>query len=135
MAFDAYDDRSLIENTCNREAKEAWFLEHHPKRSEAGVRVHAYFVFLCMALMAAYRLHKEKTDEAERRGKETGTTRYRRKLEVKNRDKVIVFIPGYFGIFRNFEIFLLMGGRIREHAGQTAETVLERYGARSAPFS
>ncbi len=135
VAFDAYDDRSLIENTCNREAKEAWFLEHHPKRSEAGVRVHAYFVFLCMALMAAYRLHKEKTDEAERRGKETGMTRYRRKLEVKNRDKVVVFIPGYFGIFRNFEIFLLMGGRIREHAGQTAETVLERYGAASVPLS
>ena len=31
--FDAYDDRSLIENQCNREAKESWFLEHHPKRS------------------------------------------------------------------------------------------------------
>ncbi len=135
MAFDAYDDRSLIENTCNREAKEAWFLEHHPKRSEAGVRVHAYFVFLCMALMASYRLHKEKTDEAERRGKQTGTTRYRRKLEAENRDKVIVFIPGYFGIFRNFEIFLLMGGRVREPAGQTAETILDRYSARSAPLS
>jgi hypothetical protein len=46
VAFDAYDDRSLIENCCNREAKEHWFLEHHPKRSEAGVRVHAYFVLL-----------------------------------------------------------------------------------------
>jgi hypothetical protein len=45
VAFDAYDDRSLIENSCNREAKEHWFWEHHPKRAEAAVRVHAWFVF------------------------------------------------------------------------------------------
>ena len=45
--FDACDDRSLIENICNREVKESWFLEHHPKRSEAGVRVHAWLVFTC----------------------------------------------------------------------------------------
>jgi len=26
--FDACDDRSLVENICNREAKESWFIEH-----------------------------------------------------------------------------------------------------------
>jgi hypothetical protein len=72
VAFDAYDDRSLIENSCNREAKEHWFLEHHPKRSGAGVRVHAYFVFCCMALVAAFRFYKAKTDQAARRGQDTG---------------------------------------------------------------
>ncbi len=46
VAFDAYDDRRLIENTSNREAKESWFLEHHPKRSETRMRVRAYFVFM-----------------------------------------------------------------------------------------
>jgi hypothetical protein len=131
VAFDAYDDRSLIENSCNREAKEHWFLEHHPKRSEAGVRVHAYFVFLCMALVAAYRLYKAKTDEAERRGQETGITRYRRKLEMLNRDKVVVFLGEQFGIFRSWEFALLVGVTVREHAvaGETAQTVLRRYGA------
>jgi Transposase DDE domain len=129
VAFDAYDDRSLIENTCNREAKEAWFLEHHPKRSEAGVRVHAYFVFLCMALVSAFRMYKEKTDAAERRGEDTGIARYRRLLELQNRDKVVVFIGEHFGIFRNFEFALLLGATVHDRRlmGESAETVLARY--------
>lgn len=90
--FDAYDDRSLIENTCNREAKESWWLERHPKRSEAGVRVHAYFVFTCMALVTALRLHQQAAEAAEQRGEETGIGRFRRQLEARSRDKVIVFL-------------------------------------------
>lgn len=130
VAFDAYDRRSLIENTCNREAKEHWFLESHPKRSEAGVRVHAYFVFVCMALMAGFRLYKAKADEAKQRGQETGIHRYRRQLERQNRDKVAVFIGSHFGIFRSFEFALLGGVRVqeREIMGETTATVLQRYG-------
>jgi hypothetical protein len=130
--FDAYDDRSLIENTCNREAKESWFLEHHPKRSEAGMRVHAYFVFTCMALVTAFRLHQQQAEEAEIHGEETGIGRYRRQLEAKNRDLVIVFCGDRFGIFRNHEVFLLVGISVRERAlmGESAETVLTRYRAR-----
>ncbi len=130
VAFDKYDDRSLIENSCNREAKEHWFLEHHPKRSEAGLRVHAYFVFFCMALVAAFRLHKAQADEAERRGQDTGIARYRRKLEMFNRDKLVVFIGEHFGIFRSWEFTLLVGVTVREHAvqGESALTVLRRYG-------
>ena len=130
VAFDAYDRRSLIENTCNREAKEHWFLESHPKRSEAGVRVHAYFVFACMALVSAFRLSKAKADEAEQRGQETGIHRYRRRLEMENRDKMAVFIGDHFGIFRSFEFALLLGARVRERElmGETTATVLQRYG-------
>lgn len=135
VAFDKYDDRSLIENTCNREAKEAWFLEHHPKRSEAGVRVQAYFVFVCMALVTAFRAYKAKTDKAERRGEDTGISRYRRELTVANRDKVVVFIGDAFGIFRNFEFALLAGITIRERAliGESVQTVLQRYGVARPP--
>jgi Transposase DDE domain len=61
--FDAYDERSRIENTINREAKESWFLENHPKRSEAGVRVHAYFVLVCMALTTAFRKYLKDAEE------------------------------------------------------------------------
>jgi hypothetical protein len=130
VAFDAYDDRSLIENGCNREAKEHWFLERHPQRSEAGVRVHAYFVFVCMAMVAAFRLYKSKTDEAERRGQDTGIARYRRRLEMTNRDKVVVFIGEHFGILRSWEFALLVGVTVRERvvAGETVHTVLRRYG-------
>lgn len=131
VAFDAYDDRSLIENTCNREAKESWFLEHHPKRSEAGMRVHAYFVFMCMGLIAAFRSYKEQALEAERKGEDTGISRFRRQLEFKNRDKVVVFCGEHFGIFRNFELVMLLGGMVRDRAlmGESQHTVLQRYGA------
>lgn len=131
--FDAYDDRSLIENQCNREAKESWFLEHHPKRSEAGMRVHAYFVFTCMALVTAFRLHQQKAEEAEERGEETGIGRFRRQLETRNRDKVVVFCGQRFGIFRNYEVFLLVGVAVREREimGESAESVLARCRARS----
>lgn len=130
--FDAYDDRSLIENQCNREAKESWFLEHHPKREEAGMRVQAYFVFTCMAFVTAFRLHQEAAEKAESRGKETGIGRYRRQLEAANRDKVIVFCGERFGIFRNWEVMLLLGIPVRERMvmGDTTETVLARYRAR-----
>ena len=129
-AFDAYDDRSLIENTCNREAKEHWFLEHHPKRSEAGVRVHAHFVFLCMALVAGFRAYKSKLDLAERRGQDLGITRYRRQLEANNSDKLLVIIGSFFAVMRSFEFALLAGIHVREHevAGESAETVLRRFG-------
>ena len=131
VAFEAYDDRSLIENGCNREAKEHWFLEHHPKRTEAGVRTQAFFVFFCMALIAGFRAHKAQTDEAERRGQDTGISRYRRQLELKNRDKVVVFIDAEFGIFRNWEFALLCGVGVRERnlMGESVQTVLRRYGA------
>ena len=131
VGFDAYDDRSLIENTCNREAKESWFLEHHPKRSEAGVRVHATFVFMCMALMSAFRMHKEKCDELEFKGEDTGIARYRRQLKRMNRNKVIVFCGPNFGIFRDDEFAMLAGITVRKRAlmGESVQTVLARYGA------
>ncbi|MEI8254751.1 MAG: hypothetical protein WCJ30_03680, partial [Deltaproteobacteria bacterium] len=130
VAFDAYDDRSLIENSCNREAKEHWFLEHHPKRSEAGVRVHAYFVFLCMALVAGFRAEKTKSDEAERRGQDIGITRYRRAQQARNRDKVAVFIGGHYGIFRSYEFAVLVGVTVRDLAlrSETRDGVLARFG-------
>ena len=130
-AFDAYDDRSLIENTCNREAKESWFLEHHPKRSEAGMRVHAYFVFMCMGLVSAFRSYKEQAEEAAFKGEDTGIARFRRQLEMRNRDKVVVFCGEHFGIFRNFEVMMLLGATVRDRAlmGESLHTVFQRHGA------
>ena len=137
VAFDAYDERSRIENSCNREAKEHWFLEHHPKRSESGVRVHAYFVLVCMALVAGFRAYKSQSDEAERRGQDLGITRYRRALERENRDKVVVFIGDRFGIFRSYEFALLVGVTVKERTlmGESVETVLRRYGVRGTDTS
>jgi hypothetical protein len=132
--FDAYDNRSVIENTCNREAKEAWHLEAHPKRSEAGVRVQTFFVFFCMAIIAGFRVAREKAEEAERRGEDTGMRRYRRDLAMKNRDKVVVFIGDHFGIYSNNEVLLLLGISVREaqEMGDSTQNVMDRIRARAA---
>ena len=78
--------------------------------------------------MAAFRLHQQAAEEAESRGEETGIDRYRRQLEARNRDKVIVFCGERFGIFRNYELMLLVGVEVRERAimGASAEGVLAR---------
>ena len=129
VGLDRYSDRSKIENTLNREAKESWFLEHHPKRSESGVRIQAYFVFMCMALVAAFRKYLQAADEAEARDEEIGITRYRRRLRAANYGKVVVFCGDHFGIFKNTDVFLLIGGNILEKKiiGITAEKILARY--------
>jgi hypothetical protein len=130
--FDAYDERSKIENTINREAKESWFLEHHPKRSEAGVRVHAYFTLTCMALTTAFRKYLKDAEEAEIRGEELGITRYRRQLRMLNYDRAIVFCGPHFGVFKNYELMLLVGVKVKESElmGETPEGVLARYTAK-----
>lgn len=127
--FDLYDDRSLIENTCFREAKEKWFLEHHPQRSESSVHAYTTFVFLCMALFQAYRWQsKAETPNGLMRGFE----RFRRALEVANRNKVIVFSGNHYGIFKNWEFALMAGLNLRAQPGRNDEplhAVLARYGA------
>ncbi len=84
-----------------------------------------------MALVVGFRAHKSKTDEVERRGHDLGITRYRRQLEARNRDKVLVFIGAFFAILRTYELVLLLGVTVREREamGETVETVLQRYRA------
>ncbi len=74
---------------------------------------------------------KAKTDEAGRRGQDTAISRHRRELERRNRDRVAVFQGEHFGIFRNWEVMLLMGGSVREREqmGDSAQSVLARYKA------
>ena len=102
---------------------------------EAGVRVQAYIVFFCMALLSAFRADKAKTEKAEQKTHGLGMTRYRRELERSNRDKVAVFSGRHFGIFRIFEFGLLAGIRIREREilGDTTDSVLSRYGVVRPP--
>ncbi len=83
-------------------------------------------------LIAGFRAFKSKTDEAERRGQDTGITRYRRELAARNRDRLLVFIGEHFAILRSYEFAILIGVTVREReaTGETVETVLRRYGAR-----
>jgi hypothetical protein len=111
QSFDDYDDRSLIENCCIKEAKQQWDLGHPPQKSGRAVRVHVVFTLLMFALATAYRLQCER----EARGHEpVGWQRWRRQLLEQSRDKVIVFAQGYYGIFHLAEYSLLLGVKLKD---------------------
>ena len=109
--FDDYDDRSLIENCCIKEAKQQWDLGHPPQKSERAVRVHVVFTLLMFALATAYRL--ECAREAVG-GEPVGWQRWRRQLLEQTRDQVIVFAQGYYGIFHLAEYSLLLGVKLKD---------------------
>jgi hypothetical protein len=109
--FDDYDDRSLIENCCIKEAKQPWDLGHPPQKTDRAVRVHVMFTLLLFALATAYRLQCER--EA-RGGEPVGWQRWRRRLSEQTRDQVIVFAQGYYGIFHLAEYSLLLGLKLKD---------------------
>ena len=87
-----------------------------PSNVSRGVRVQTHFVLLCMALLAAFRAEKAKTQAAERRGAESGMSRYRRALLRRNRNKVAVFIGHTSAILRSWEVAVLAVIVVRERA-------------------
>jgi hypothetical protein len=111
QAFDDYDDRSLIENCCIKEAKQQWDLGHPPQKTERAVRVHVLFTLLMFALATAYRLQCEREATG---GEPVGWQRWRRQLLEQTRDHVIVFAQGYYGIFHLAEYSLLVGVKLKD---------------------
>jgi len=109
--FDDYDDRSLIENCCIKEAKQQWDLGHPPQKSERAVRVHVMFTLVMFALATAYRLPCEREAIG---GEPVGWQRWRRQLREQTRDKVIVFAEGHYGIFHLAEYSLLLGVKLKD---------------------
>jgi hypothetical protein len=125
--FDDYDERSLIENCCIKEAKQQWELGHPPQKNERAVRVHVIFTLLMFALATAYRLQCE---QEAMRGEPVGWQRWRRQLLEQTRDQVIVFVQGYYGIFHLAEYSLLLGAKLKDvpSAVGTRQEVLAKYG-------
>jgi Transposase DDE domain len=124
--FDDDDDRSLIENGCSKEAKQQWDLKHPPQKTARAVRVHVVLTLLLFALATAYRLRCE--------ARETGTEpvgwqRWRRQLLQQNRDKLIVFAQGAYGIFHVAEYAIWVGVKLKDVPPGigTRQEVLARY--------
>lgn len=136
-AFDDYDGRSLIENCLFREGKGPWNLQQYfPQRNEQGVLVQTFFTTTIQALATAYRLwdgQQELRAEDPVSGleapawKETatepldysllggeGAQQWRRRLKQENRDKLIVFVGEYYGIFHMAEFAVMVGLRVKE---------------------
>jgi hypothetical protein len=109
--FDDYDDRSLIQNCCIKEAKQQWDLGHPPQKTERAVRVHVLFTLLLFALVTAYRLQGEQADTGQ---EPVGWQRWRRQLLQQTRDKVIVFAHYCYGIFHVAEYSLLLGVKLKK---------------------
>jgi len=125
--FDDYDDRSLIENCCIKEAKQHWDLGHPPQKTGRAVRVHVVFTLLMFALATAYRLQGEQ----EAAGDEpVGWQRWRRQLLQQTRDKVIVFAQHFYGIFHVAEYSMLLGVKLRKRplGIDTPQEILAKYG-------
>jgi hypothetical protein len=111
QVFDDYDDRSLIENCCIKEAKQQWDLGHPPQKTERAVRVHVVFTLLMFALATAYRLECEREATG---GEPVGWQRWRRQLLEQTREQVIVFAQGYYGSFHLAEYSLLVGVKLKD---------------------
>jgi hypothetical protein len=128
--FDDYDDRSLIENCCIKEAKPQWDLGHPPQKTDRAVRIHVMFTLLIFALATAYRLECER--EA-RGGEPVGWQRWRHQLLEQTRDLVIVFAQGYYGIFHLAEYSLLLGVKLKDVPAEidSLQQVLVKYGLTS----
>jgi Transposase DDE domain len=124
--FDDYDDRSLIENCCIKEAKQQWDLGHPPQKTGRAVQVHVLFTFLMFALATAYRLQCE---QAQLRAEPMGWQRWRRQLLEQTRDKIIVFARHWYGIFHIAEFALLVGVKLNDVPPSigTLQDVLDKY--------
>jgi Transposase DDE domain len=125
--FEDYDDRSLIENCCIKEAKQQWDLGHPPQKTGRAVRVHVLFTFLMFALATAYRLRCER---AVRGAEPVGWQRWRRQILEQTRDKIIVFAQRWYGIFHLAEFALLVGVKLKDVPPGlgTPQEVLTQYG-------
>jgi hypothetical protein len=125
--FNDYDDRSLIENCCIKEAKQQWDLGHPPQKTGRAVRVHVLFTFLMFALATAYRLRCE---QAALGAEPMGWQRWRRQLLEQTRDKIIVFAQHWYGIFHIAEFALLVGVKLKAVPPGigTPQEVLAKYG-------
>jgi len=130
IAFDRYDDRSLIENKLFREVKQNWHFEHPPKKTKQGVYVQAYMTMAMKALTTAFLKWQEDQLKLEALGKPSTWQMYRRKLKVLNRNKLIVFFGQYFGIFPSHEVFMLANVPVHEIAKElniTRDQVYAKY--------
>jgi hypothetical protein len=114
IAFDRYDDRSLIENNLFRDTKQNWHLQHPPKKNNQGVWVQIFMVMAMKALTSAFLMWQEEQMRLHQAGKETTWDMYRRKLKALNRNKLIVFVSSYYGIFFSHEVFILAGVPVRD---------------------
>ena len=100
--FDRYDERSLIENRVNRDAKQHFALGTSLARTPEA--------FLTATVFSSLALHRERmVEHLDRRGEPLGVLRYRRQCALLNHDRLIVVVGDRYGIYRLTEFARLAG--------------------------
>ena len=108
--FQRYDKRSLIENRLNREAKQHHGLGSTLVRTMEGTRAATYFSMMALLLYRVLEIRKAEAEQAENlRAEKLGLTRYRRKLKVENRNKLILYVQGKMGLLYVWDVLKLVG--------------------------
>jgi hypothetical protein len=131
--YDGYDDRSEIENSLFREAKQAWFIQRSPRNTIGGFRAHVYLTIIIMALTSAFQAWMEQQEKLEKGGQETGIRKFRERVKEENSNKLIIFDEDRYAIFDAYEVLILCGRNVLEPRGVpekiTKEDILIKYGA------
>lgn len=107
--YDRYDRRSLIENLTNRDGKQHFSLGASLARNEAAMQASACFSMFALLLWRTLLVVQEEAETDDRRAERLGIVRYRRKVLLENRDKVMVWTDGRFAILDMNEFMALLG--------------------------
>jgi hypothetical protein len=130
-AYDRYDERSEIENSLFREAKQSWFIERPAKNTGPAFRAHVYLTIITMALTTAFRCWMDDTDDMESQGVETGIRKFREKVRQENGNKLIIFDEDRYAILDAYEIVILCNRNVAKPRGVperiTKEDILRKY--------
>lgn len=129
--YNAYDERSEIENGMFREGKQAWFLERPAENTAASFRAHVYLTIATIALSTAFRTWMDDEEEKDQQGQETGIRKFRERIRQENGNKLIVFEEDRYAIFDTYEVLILCGRNVRKPKGTkeriTKEDILAKY--------
>ena len=131
--YDGYDERSEIENSLFREAKQAWFIQQPPRNTIDGFRAHVYLTIITMALTSAFQAWMEQQEKLEKGGQETGIRKFRERVREENFSKLIIFDEDRYAIFDAYEVLILGGQNVLMPRGIpekiSKEDILIKYGA------
>jgi hypothetical protein len=107
VVIDEYDLRSLIENCANRDLKQGWLINRHPKKQVDAIRAHVFLTIGMFNMSLAYR-----TDQGEQIADEC-IRRYRVKTIHRSRHKCMIVCADHYAIFDLEELMMLVGQPVR----------------------
>jgi hypothetical protein len=114
LAFDAYDERSIIENSLFRQTKQSLHLKYPIKKTKEGMHLNLFFTMSIFALINAYRQWTEKQYSMMKNGQECGLERFWKRLKAENRSKVIIFTNDVYGIIDVAECMILLNVKVKD---------------------